>query len=45
MANQTNNNQFRDDEIVIMTHWDKKEEKWVKSIVPKVGGRLKKNKR
>jgi hypothetical protein len=40
MTNQTNNNQFRDDEIVIMTHWDKKEEKWVKSIFPKVGGRL-----
>ncbi|MBN2059923.1 MAG: hypothetical protein JW882_05840 [Deltaproteobacteria bacterium] len=40
MTNQTNNNQFRDDEIVIMSHWDKKEEKWVKSIFPKVGGRL-----
>jgi len=40
MANQNNGNQFRDDEIVIMTHWDKKEEKWVKSIYPKVGGRL-----
>jgi hypothetical protein len=40
MANQTNGNQFRDDEIVIMAHWDKKEEKWVKSIYPKVGGRL-----
>lgn len=40
MTNQTNNNQFRDEEIVIMTHWDKKEERWVKSIYPKVGGRL-----
>ena len=40
MTNQNNGNQFRDDEIVIMTHWDKKEEKWVKSIFPKVGGRL-----
>jgi hypothetical protein len=40
MANQMNGNQFRDDEIVIMTHWDKKEEKWVKNIYPKVGGRL-----
>lgn len=39
MTNQINN-QFRDEEIVIMTHWDKKEEKWVKSIYPKVGGRL-----
>ena len=40
MANQTNSNRFRDDEIVIMTHWDKIEEKWLKSIYPKVGGRL-----
>ena len=37
MTNQTNNNQFRDDEIVDHPHWDKKEEKWVKSIHPKVG--------
>ena len=40
MTNQTNNNQFRDDEIVIMSYWGKREEKWVKSIFPKVGGRL-----
>ena len=40
MTNQTNGNQFRDDEIVIMSHWDKKEERWIKSIYPKVGGRL-----
>ena len=40
MTNQTNNNQCRDDEIVILTHWDKKEERWVKSIFPKEGGRL-----
>ena len=40
MTNQTNNNQFRDDEIVIMSHWDKKEERWIKPIFPKVGGRL-----
>ena len=40
MTNQNNINQFREDEIVIMSHWDKKEEKWVKSIFPKVGGRL-----
>ena len=39
MTNQTNK-QFRDDEIVILTHWDKKEEKWIKTIHPKVGGRL-----
>ena len=40
MTNQNNYNQFRDDESVIMSHWDKREEKWVKSIFPKVGGRL-----
>ena len=31
---------FREDEIVIMTHWDKREKKWIKNIFPKVGGRL-----
>jgi hypothetical protein len=40
MGNQTNGNQFREDEIVILTHWDKRDEKWVKSIHPKIGGRL-----
>ena len=40
MENQNNGNQFRDEEIVIMSHWDKKEEQWVKSVFPKVGGRL-----
>jgi len=35
-----NNNQFREDEIAIMTHWDKKNDRWVKSVYPKVGGRL-----
>ena len=23
-----------------MSHWDKREEKWVKSVYPKIGGRL-----
>jgi len=40
MANNTNNHQFREDEIVILTHWDKREEQWIKSIHPKIGGRL-----
>ena len=40
MANQTNGNEFRQDEIVILTHWDKREEEWVKTIYPKIGGRL-----
>jgi hypothetical protein len=32
MANQTNGNKFRDDEI-IMTPWDRREEKWVNEIL------------
>lgn len=40
MTNHTNTNQFREDEIVILTHWDKREDRWVKSIHPKIGGRL-----
>jgi len=40
MANKTNGNQFREDEIVILTHYDKREDRWVKSIHPKIAGRL-----
>ena len=40
MAKKTNGTQFREDEIVILTHWDKKEQKWLKSIHPKIAGRL-----
>ena len=40
MANRFNANQFRDDEIVIMSHWDKKNEEWVRTVYPKIGGRL-----
>jgi hypothetical protein len=39
MENQ-NFNQFREDEIVIMAHFDKREEKWVRTVYPKIGGRL-----
>ena len=39
MENRTNG-QFREDEIVILSHWDDREERWVKTIHPKVGGRL-----
>jgi len=39
MENRTNG-QFREDEIVIMSHWDKREERWVKTAYPKIGGRL-----
>jgi len=38
MANQTNGNQFRDDEILVLDQL--REGKSVKSIHPKVGGRL-----
>jgi len=31
MKNQLNANQFRKDEIVIMSHWDKKNEEWVRT--------------
>jgi hypothetical protein len=40
MANQINGNQFREDEIVIMAHFDKREETWVRTVYPKIGGRL-----
>jgi len=40
MAKKTNGTQFREDEIVILTHWDKREQAWVKSIHPKIAGRL-----
>ena len=40
MENQLNANQFREDEIVIMSHWDKKNDEWVRTVYPKIGGRL-----
>ncbi len=40
MENQFNANQFREDEIVIMSHWDKKNDEWVRTVYPKIGGRL-----
>jgi len=38
MANQTNGNQFRDDEIIILEQL--RDGKMVKNIFPKIGGRL-----
>jgi hypothetical protein len=38
MANQTNGNQFRDDEILVLDQL--RDGKWVKNIFPKIGGRL-----
>ena len=38
MANQTNGNQFRDDEIIILDQL--RDGNWVKNIFPKIGGRL-----
>ncbi|MBW1683144.1 MAG: hypothetical protein JRJ83_17335 [Deltaproteobacteria bacterium] len=40
MENQCSANQFREDEIVIMSHWDKKNGEWVRTVYPKIGGRL-----
>jgi len=40
MESQVNGNQFRDEEIVIMSHWDKKNDEWVRTVYPKIGGRL-----
>jgi hypothetical protein len=40
MENQFNTNQFREAEIVIMSHWDKNKEEWVRTVYPKIGGRL-----
>jgi hypothetical protein len=37
VASNANGNHPRDDEIVTMTRWDNKEEKWAKNIFPKVG--------
>jgi hypothetical protein len=38
MANNTNGNQFRDDEIIILDQL--RDGKMVKNIFPKIGGRL-----
>ena len=40
MENQSNGNLFRDDEIVMLSHWDNHEEKWIKTAYPKIAGRL-----
>ena len=40
MSNETNNNLFREDEIVIMSHVDKRTGEVVSRPYPKVGGRL-----
>jgi hypothetical protein len=33
-------NGFREDEIVILSHYDKREKNWVQTSYPKIGGRL-----
>jgi len=40
MSNQEVNNQFRTEEIVWMSHYDKNTGDWIKTAYPKVGGRL-----
>ena len=33
-------NGFRDEECVVLSHYDKREGKWIETVFPKVGGRL-----
>ncbi len=33
-------NGFREDEVVVLSHWDKRESRWIETVYPKVGGRL-----
>jgi hypothetical protein len=40
MRNNVNGNQFRDDEIIIMSHIDKETGEYVTTAFPKIGGRL-----
>lgn len=40
MTTNKNGNQFREDEIVILKHYDKRKGEWVENSYPKVGGRL-----
>jgi len=40
MSNQEIGNQFRTEEIVWMSHYDKNTGEWIKKAFPKVGGRL-----
>ena len=40
MSTEKNNNQFREDEIVIMSHVDKRTGEVLTRPYPKVGGRL-----
>lgn len=39
MKEQTNQ-EFREDEVAILRHWDKKRNEWVTNVFPKIGGRL-----
>lgn len=32
--------QFREDEVALIKHWDKKNNEWVTNVHPKIGGRL-----
>lgn len=40
MSVKKNNSQFREEEIVILRRWDKKNGVWIENSYPKVGGRL-----
>ena len=40
MENQKINQQFRDDEIALIRHFDKQKNEWITNVYPKIGGRL-----
>jgi hypothetical protein len=39
MENQINQT-FRSDEVSLIKHWDKRREEWIKTVHPRIGGRL-----
>ena len=40
MENRKIENQFRDDEIALIRHFDKQRQEWITNVYPKIGGRL-----
>ena len=40
MKEKSNANGYKESETVLLSHWDKKQNKWVQTIYPKISGRL-----
>ena len=40
MNNQKINQQFREDEIALIRHYEKQRNEWITNVYPKIGGRL-----